>query len=463
MASRFTALQLPAGEAFLLQTEHAGRACVILVDSGTRAGRGGHHPLATAIKNVAPDLRRIDIAVCTHQDRDHAGGFQNFADIWYSEGHEIGEYWLPGRWAPAVPGVLQDPAELVSQIWSGSQQLASNLPDRKQGNRKALSLDDRLRAAAQTLDAAFRFELVENLDEHPGSNDSRRTEGPDRAYDVRDERVATSLGITCNELEGIDLILEEGSSRPSEQIERWSWQRSWFPIWWWDTPSAEMLDADSIFRDALDVAKTIAAISESAVRWRIPIRWFDFEEFEHRRCPSGGVANLLEPVCAVEVHITRTPPTPKFAMMLAFSLRLSKQNVESLVFYRPETDAEPPVLFVGDSRLSFGVSSPTEAFELPSPAPKGVVAVSAPHHGSRVNDYAYQVINQWLGVYDGEHCVYVRNGGQSNQKLGAFLKQANRACVRCRGCSAATAASVTLNSENGKWIWPCADVPDCGC
>lgn len=44
MTSRFTALPLAAGEAFLLETGHAGRTWTILVDAGVRGGLT-QHPL----------------------------------------------------------------------------------------------------------------------------------------------------------------------------------------------------------------------------------------------------------------------------------------------------------------------------------------------------------------------------------------------------------------------------------
>jgi len=48
MASRFTALPISAGEAFLLETDHAGRTWRILVDAGLR-GDLRRHPLVKAI------------------------------------------------------------------------------------------------------------------------------------------------------------------------------------------------------------------------------------------------------------------------------------------------------------------------------------------------------------------------------------------------------------------------------
>ncbi|WP_422631501.1 MBL fold metallo-hydrolase [Pseudomonas hunanensis] len=54
------------GESFLLFRD--GK--VILVDGGYNG-----KVLAGAIEKVCPGLNYIDIVVCTHSDRDHAGGF----------------------------------------------------------------------------------------------------------------------------------------------------------------------------------------------------------------------------------------------------------------------------------------------------------------------------------------------------------------------------------------------------
>ena len=101
MSSRFTALPLGAGELFLLETDHSGRRWAILVDSGQHSGE----VLRTQILASSPSLRRIDVAICTHEDTDHATGFRDFTSEWYSTERTIGEYWLPGRWVVAVPEI----------------------------------------------------------------------------------------------------------------------------------------------------------------------------------------------------------------------------------------------------------------------------------------------------------------------------------------------------------------------
>ncbi len=45
----------------------------------------------------------IDIAICTHSDRDHSGGFSNLIKKWNEVGRKICELWLPYEWSLAYP------------------------------------------------------------------------------------------------------------------------------------------------------------------------------------------------------------------------------------------------------------------------------------------------------------------------------------------------------------------------
>jgi hypothetical protein len=114
------------------------------------------------------------------------------------------------------------------------------------------------------------------------------------------------------------------------------------------------------------------------------------------------------------------------------------------------------VLFLGDSRLAFGVDKPEENFNLPEGrVPSRGLLATAPHHGSRVNDRAYDVLNAWLGAAQTTAPLYVRNGGQSNQTLEKFLNTTDRACVHCWKCEQrkARARVIVVTTSNGAWDW----------
>ena len=90
MSSRFTALPLSSGEAFVLETEHDHRGYVVLFDGGQSKTRGPENGLFKSLKDHCPTVgNRIDIAICSHSDHDHSAGFPRFVETWVSEGNEI--------------------------------------------------------------------------------------------------------------------------------------------------------------------------------------------------------------------------------------------------------------------------------------------------------------------------------------------------------------------------------------
>jgi hypothetical protein len=274
----------------------------------------------------------------------------------------------------------------------------------------------------------------------------------------RIDHLARSLGVNSDELQALEISIEETNHPPSTTLRRMERQsRRWFDPFWLFTPEVDQAaSAISLFLEALETAKTIAAIAESAVRWRIPIRWFDFGQFEQRKNAAGGLEGFLEPVSAVELL---KPPLRVSDETLFLCLRLSQQNVESLVFHRLETPDEPGVMFLGDSRLSFGIDQPKQPFPKPRSLPKRQMLVTAPHHGSRVNDVAYRVIRSWLGD---STPIYVRNGGHHKQTIMAFLDEPFRCCAQCRHCaSSKLVRTVTLASRKGQWNWRTRRVPKC--
>jgi hypothetical protein len=454
MSSRFTALPLGSGEAFLLQTEQAGKERAILVDSGNLS-RGDPHPLLGAILNAAPGLDRIDVAVCTHQDADHARGFTTFIPAWCAERRHLGELWLPGRWAAAVPLVLSDPNQLAARVFDGAREAAIRLraaEDEDPTRSRTESFEQRLRAAAPLNELVQSFTEVAHEGGSPG-----KTAETDQA---RSERVAESLGTDLEGLDALRRAVEESERSPGGALRsvRWLLRPLPYPFWWLGPGLRDGIRAASLFAEAIETAEIIAVIAESALRWNIPIRWFDFGLFEAGRSASGGIAGFLQPLSAVEL---RRPPRRVSDEMLFYCLRLSQQNVESLVVYRLETNNEPAVLFLGDSRLCFGIESPTSDFPMPEQRAHRQILVTAPHHGSRVNDKAYGVLRGWLSDV-GDTPIYIRNGGHHKQTIAGFLNEQCRSCVQCRQCRPKRPKRrVAVSTSGNGWVWPSRAAPRC--
>jgi hypothetical protein len=447
MASKFTALPLTSGEAFLLTTDHGGRTWTILVDSGQRTV-GQVHPLMEAIHAVEPDLKRIDVAICTHQDADHAAGFKNFADAWCGGGGKIGEYWLPGRWSAAFPNLIQEPSRIVRAVVKGAEQFAREIQEADGGEpidpeRRAI-IKEKLRSERylRMVSDAFRAALPE------GNERNDQQDMPPQT------RLANALGLSVESLESIRAsIKDEGSEDYYYRYLRHCYLEKMF-MYRFDAAANLTIYLSYM---AMNSVASIAAIVKNAILWSIPIRWFDFGLFETGHDPSGGLQDLLEPVNAVQL---RRPPPTVSDQVLFLSLHLTRQNVESLVFLRPENEQEPAVLFLGDSRLSFGISRPTANFRMPA-QPNRPPLITAPHHGSEKNDNAYQVIDSWLGL-EKDTALFVRNGGQINQKLGQFLTKTNRRCAQCVQCNGPNwKQPVSVVSAGNQWGWPPRYLQNC--
>lgn len=440
MSSTFTALPLSSGEAFLLQTKDcAGNQRTILVDGGKKHSETTRE-LSTILAELEPKIDLIDFVICTHSDADHSQGLWYFADDWYKLGRRIGEFWLPGRWANAATHILTDPVEFTTQLLIGAYEASILVNASKNDGRQLLR------------EQAYREIGIDILNSEAGYARPPH----DVRFNGDDENNELGLGLSRAEAEALRAELEETDCSHNildslldnavklEQLHRLSFNRRLYHY-----PNY-MIDGRTAFEEVAKTAKSISKIVKSALIHEIKIRWFDFGEFQKTGKASGGEENLLQPCCAVEVVPTLLKKRLT-GLGLFFSLKLSSQNVESLVFYRPETELEPGVLFLGDSRLSHGLYKPECDFQAPFHKPKRRVLVTAPHHGSRVNDNAYKVLKDWLGT---DQQLYIRNGGQKGQVLNCYLNNRDRRCAQCNQCyGECWKQTVELKTNISDWYW----------
>lgn len=450
------------GESFLLRTvDHNAQQRAIIVDAAYSTSEGGSTTLE-ALQADVPDLRCIDVAICTHEDKDHCDGFPNLIKAWTAEKKTVGELWLPGRWALAFPNAAVRPKWSEHQIIQGAFIAAARLEDEiasiigravweisKEMLRMFGGLDSLpwgiahygLERATAEADRGPMVEPVGGDRYH-----SSHWAGLDREHDG--SAVARKIRSTLakSQLQKIDDRIalafdeaDEGARRPRSEAGQ----------------ELAMMLASSVLRThdlILDIAAT-------ALDQKIPVRWFDYGEFVRIGKPAGGVPGFLEPVNSVEVVRTSVQPSGE---MLAYALKLSQANVESLVFLRNGGHSEPPVLFSADSRLAHGIYSPCLDFPPPSSIASSWEApiVTAPHHGSKSNQHAYGVISAW---FSGTDPIFVRNGGRHVRHgyAGSFLNAARRACVRCNGMKNPSRL-IRIEAPNGAWQMPVHPVP-CSC
>ena len=440
MGSTFIALPLTSGEAFLLRThDDGGRLWNILVDGGEKYGKDSRE-LAAKLAEVSPKIERLDVVICTHSDADHANGLWYLADDWYALGRSIGEFWLPGRWANAVPAILTDPAEFADKLRAGAIAASRQVSEIDSADF-VFSRENRYYKASSRFGEGELESAVSPIGENPDESDS-------------DDQVL-GLGLTSREVRTLQAAFEETDNTVDllgSNLGRGRMARSWPWLIGLDDSLKVTLEAETAFDEVAETATAIQKIATSALVHEINVRWFDFGEYKKTDKPLGGLRGLLEPCCSVEVVPVRSKAAVLSNLSLFHSLRLTRQNVESIVFYRPETKIEPGVLFLGDSRLAHGIERPEKDFPAPFAKPERQLLITAPHHGSRNNDHAFSVLKGWLG---NEDQFYVRNGGQSGQKLDLYLKHDDRRCAQCIQCHGKDWHQwVSVTTDGVNWKWP---------
>jgi hypothetical protein len=112
--SRFIAIPVAQGDAFYLERGEWS----VLVDGGR--GRAGF----AAMFQTATKTDGVSLAVCTHNDADHANGILGFLEA----GFRCEEVWLPGRWLAALPDVLKPFVEVFVELAADVAQV-KGLPD----------------------------------------------------------------------------------------------------------------------------------------------------------------------------------------------------------------------------------------------------------------------------------------------------------------------------------------------
>lgn len=469
MSSRFTAVPLGSGESFILETDVEGRRKVVLVDGGqSKRDDPAKNELLLAIERHCPGIgERIDIAICTHRDHDHAGGFPAFVKAWLSRGNEIGEFWLPGAWSGAVQHVLLDPDRIISLLTEGAAEAAamSRKAERRPTGDARFTLT--LPSTSRSIDAQVSEMRTSRRSDSRRGDDAQTfasvqhsvhdaTPEVDQHPEQRAARAAASWGFSPEDWRVIAGNLDSSSLHVAPLSERFSLQNA---FWWLSSKLGADPLARTLAANAIDTAEAIRAIATAAVSFDIPVRWFDFELFEDGRPPAGGRPGFLIPLNAVEVAAA---PRQDEALVLFLKLTLTEQNVASLVFQRVETDEEPGVIFVADSRLAFGIDRPERPFEKHTSPISRPIIYTAAHHGSRNNDHAYEMLAAWLGgVYPSS--IAVRNGGVWNQSLEGYLGVELRRCAQCYQChGGAWSQLVQITSGSGRWIWPSEQGRACG-
>src|SRR5947209_2037945 len=104
--ARFISIPVPNGDAFYL--ERAGFS--VLVDGGSSRFA------LPRLFDVHVKRDGVDIAVCTHNDADHANGIIGFLEA----GLRARQVWLPGRWRHLLNNVNKPSSVMIPDIIHGA-------------------------------------------------------------------------------------------------------------------------------------------------------------------------------------------------------------------------------------------------------------------------------------------------------------------------------------------------------
>jgi len=322
----------------------------------------------------------LDVLVCTHNDNDHANGVIGLLDNWSGS---ISEVWLPGSWSYRMRDLFEKPH-------------------------------------------AFCRELVDNISEIGSVGDQDISLSLETFASRQDICVDLSKKSSFNLDELIDMSKEIPRNFLEFCLECSEYDPYWFHSCCTIYSNSPLI---SLFKEAINAASNIRQIVDLAYHRGCKIRFF-----EYGNKVSGGLPLMLVPMNSQEMISLR--PAEIEAL---FFLALTTANKESLVFYSPENENEPPVLFTADSDLSCSLST----------SPDRSPIVTSPHHGAEANANAYKVVSTWL-----RHIVspiWVRSDCKSKARPGnTFKNQLVKNCTLCN-CGTNPKQTVKFHSRLGHW------------
>lgn len=380
---------------------------------------GGHsgRKLAASLSTYAADVSKIDVVVCTHGDRDHAGGLADFLDHWRvknSDGSEqageVGQFWLPGAWVDVLPKVLEEPGKLKFEIVKALDDFVARNPklnsDTGIDDDFHSQIEDLIRSERNwTADGRFRMPdsiIVEEHSKRTTENDLDATEPLDEPEWLKSLRARSE-------------IFQKGNVKADKEFDRCrrSIRRR--------IKSKSINKAlGSFWMRLVETLPSIRRIAVSAFRRNIRIRWFDYDAFLKSGIARGGASGFLVPLNSNE-----QAPAPQPGIL--FLHRLSPVNEASLVFLAPPSDDHLGVVFSGDSPLGDG---PRYAYSFLSNIrkPRFPLISTAPHHGSENNCIAYGHLLNWAQIM-----IWLRTGGDKRHPGDTFkaFNFPGRVCSHC--------------------------------
>jgi len=414
-----TLVALPvSGDSFLLRRDNYN----ILVDGGYSS-----RTLIAALTKPRLAIGHLHIVVCTHADKDHAGGLTDLLD---KSRITVGEFWLPGAWTESLPELLKNPDLVMNALIAEFESFAPrdngalNRDDGFESRVRKIIVEEAYETQRKSKRESLEQQDVDEFESHMHAliASERRKYERERKSNIdqlNPEQQVGNAGLAWLKEQAASLELNELNDAHSAK----AFDRGRSSVRYLARKKQLDQQLTVFWLELIDTAARIRKIAVQAIRHNVNVRWFDFGEFAKTKKAFGGEPDLLVPLNAVELIV---PPAP--IGMMTYMLRLTPVNEECLVFLSPgPTWRHRGVVFTGDSPLGHGSGYRLSFLDWPTERAQWVVA-TAPHHGSESNAVAYEHLETMTNVE-----LWLRSGGSSKHPGPTFRKLPlfQRGCTHC--------------------------------
>lgn len=388
MSLKFTALEVGSGDAFLLENGEEK----ILFDSG-----GSKTKIVSLLK--AKGIKRINLAVCSHNDKDHSNGFLGLLN---SSIH-IDEIWLPGTWASIIHSMV---IFMKSDYW-------------------------------YCVKGCFWIDLFKEYSCHfefeEDAHKANYNELLSTKEEISNEQLKEELSFIINMLEDGCWEYCRHCENKEQVLHRYSKCRKGTCLY----PTCkefriiiniEYPHVGISFKNLMIQLDTIIRIAEAALKNNVNIRWFE---------PIDACTNrrVCKNIILLNARTLATAKRINNLHMLALAMYLTMENKYSLAMEYLH-DGNPVVRFSADSDSTCQSNTPYN----------NNIIITAPHHGSDANASVY-------GGIKGNDIIWVRSDSKSRKRPCAdFKSQINKYCLACYTQKIKSEISFEYDNKAKRWM-----------
>lgn len=445
MSTRFSALEIGSGDAFLLEDSDNNWNC--LFDAG-----GSKSKIVSLLKNKKRRIKKINLAICSHNDGDHANGFIGLLkepDI------DIDEIWLPYWWSSILQYAVEQDID-----WYEVEKITSRINDKsiKDYNPKSMfsanhePLSDE--AFGRVLSRLAERHLMNYMEIPLTPYRSCYGLAYDIAYNMID-RLAHDPDCIPNHYVAHRLshrlahriaqdtarfvanrVARQGTDYDADDVaDDVAHFVAHYVAYYIYPEHRRHYDIDDLYEQIVKfltsdpfnqlvttnsgnniriMLNNIMEIAVLAYKRGCKIKWFE---------PTKDCTRFPIPktnFIALNSNLKREVQILRDTIALAFALRLTVENEYSLAFEYLNEDRVPIVRFSADSDCECGSL----------PYDKSII-ITAPHHGSEANANVYDAIDP----NNQENIIWVRSDALNKTQgrpCSDFKLRKNKYCLACK-------------------------------